>query len=136
MRPTRNGAQTSRAFRIVAAAATALLVVGVAAALAQETQPAAASTGLSSPYPFDALVILPAKFSNNDKFGLTIPLARPVMEIAVDDVVRLGIQPPGYLRLHFADSRYSSAPLVLCASAMRPTTADIGKTRCSPSAGR
>lgn len=57
-------------------------------------------------WPHDVLVILPAKESHNDKFGLTISKAMPVIDIAVEDVVRFGIVPPGWIRLRFDDSRF------------------------------
>ncbi|KAK6024908.1 hypothetical protein OSTOST_09207 [Ostertagia ostertagi] len=56
--------------------------------------------------PYNILVVLPAKESNNDKFGLTIERARPVIDIAVEDVVRSGRMPPGWVNLTFWDDRY------------------------------
>ncbi|KAI6229014.1 Guanylate cyclase [Aphelenchoides fujianensis] len=60
----------------------------------------------SNRWPHDVLVILPAKESHNDKFGLTIAKAMPVVDIAVEDVVRFGLVPPGWIRLRFEDSRF------------------------------
>ncbi|KAI6203554.1 Guanylate cyclase [Aphelenchoides besseyi] len=57
-------------------------------------------------WPFDVLIVLPAYESHNDKFGLTIAKAEPVVEIAVEDVVRLGILPDGWVRLRYEDSRF------------------------------
>ncbi|VDM52928.1 unnamed protein product [Angiostrongylus costaricensis] len=56
--------------------------------------------------PYNILVVLPAKESNNDKFGLTIERARPVIDIAVEDVVKSGGMPPGWVNLTFWDDRY------------------------------
>ncbi|KIH50162.1 hypothetical protein ANCDUO_19762 [Ancylostoma duodenale] len=56
--------------------------------------------------PYNVLVILPAKESNNDKFGLTIERARPVIDIAVQDVVQSGRMPPGWVNLTYWDDRY------------------------------
>ncbi|WKX87996.1 hypothetical protein Q1695_007980 [Nippostrongylus brasiliensis] len=56
--------------------------------------------------PYNILVVLPAKESNNDKFGLTIERARPVIDIAVEDVVKSGRMPPGWVNLTFWDDRY------------------------------
>lgn len=42
-------------------------------------------------------------------FGITIDLARPVVDIAVEDVYRLQIVEPGSLRIHFEDTRLSDA---------------------------
>ncbi|CAD5206388.1 unnamed protein product [Bursaphelenchus okinawaensis] len=61
-------------------------------------------------WPFDVLVVLPEKESENDKFGLTIDKARPVIEIAVEDVVRMGIQPQNWVKLDYKDSRFWEDP--------------------------
>uniref|UniRef100_A0AC34QWG4 Receptor ligand binding region domain-containing protein n=1 Tax=Panagrolaimus sp. JU765 TaxID=591449 RepID=A0AC34QWG4_9BILA len=56
--------------------------------------------------PYNALVVLPQKESDNDKFGLTIPKAMPVIDIAVEDVVKQGIMPNNWINLTYHDSRY------------------------------
>ncbi|KAK6726108.1 hypothetical protein RB195_004427 [Necator americanus] len=56
--------------------------------------------------PYNILVILPAKESSNDEFGLTIERARPVIDIAVQDVVQSGRMPAGWVNLTYWDDRY------------------------------
>ncbi|CAI4224224.1 unnamed protein product [Auanema sp. JU1783] len=56
--------------------------------------------------PYNVLVVLPAKESHNDKFGLTIEKARPVIDIAVKDIEYSGRMPPGWINLTYHDSRY------------------------------
>ncbi|KAK0422576.1 hypothetical protein QR680_007645 [Steinernema hermaphroditum] len=56
--------------------------------------------------PFNVLVVLPAKESNNDKFGLTMDKARPVIDIAVEDIIKQGILPANWINLTYHDSRY------------------------------
>lgn len=56
--------------------------------------------------PYHALLILPSKESNNDKFGLTIEKARAVIDIAVEDVIKAGIMPKNWINLTVHDSRY------------------------------
>ncbi|GMR50985.1 hypothetical protein PMAYCL1PPCAC_21180, partial [Pristionchus mayeri] len=44
--------------------------------------------------------------SSNDKFGLTILKAFPVIDEAIDEVVKRGIMPPGWINVSQHDSRY------------------------------
>jgi hypothetical protein len=67
-------------------------------------------SGLQLPY--DVLVILPKYESDNDKFGLTIPKAMPVIDVAVEDTINKGLQPPGWIRLQYEDSRYWDDPIL------------------------
>ncbi|VDO44246.1 unnamed protein product [Haemonchus placei] len=84
--------------------ATILLFAVLQHVAAQMAPTALSSRGHTLPY--NILVILPAKESNNDKFGLTIERARPVIDIAVEDVVKSGRMPPGWVNLTFWDDRY------------------------------
>lgn len=56
--------------------------------------------------PYNVVVVLPAKESPHDKFGLTIEKARPVIDIAVQDVTAAGIMPADWMNLTYHDSRY------------------------------
>uniref|UniRef100_A0A7E4W5D8 ANF_receptor domain-containing protein n=1 Tax=Panagrellus redivivus TaxID=6233 RepID=A0A7E4W5D8_PANRE len=56
--------------------------------------------------PYNMLLVLPQFESNNDKFGLTISKAKPVIDIAVEDVVTHGIMPQGWINISYHDSRY------------------------------
>lgn len=56
--------------------------------------------------PFNVILVLPSKESNNDKFGLTSTKARPVIDIAIEDVVKAGIMPEGWINITYHDSRY------------------------------
>uniref|UniRef100_A0A914P7J2 Receptor ligand binding region domain-containing protein n=1 Tax=Panagrolaimus davidi TaxID=227884 RepID=A0A914P7J2_9BILA len=56
--------------------------------------------------PYHVILVLPAKESNNDKFGLTIEKARAVIDIAVEDVIKSGIMPKNWINLTVHDSRY------------------------------
>ena len=56
--------------------------------------------------PYNVLIVLPDKESENDKFGLTIPKAKPVIDIAVEDVIKQGIMPYNWINLTYHDSRY------------------------------
>ncbi|KHJ99449.1 hypothetical protein OESDEN_00558 [Oesophagostomum dentatum] len=90
-----------------AASLILLSVLTYAAVLAQENLPSSAAVRRGGHnLPYNVLVILPAKESNNDKFGLTIERARPVIDIAVQDVVQSGRMPPGWINLTYWDDRY------------------------------
>lgn len=56
--------------------------------------------------PFNVILILPERESNNDKFGLTVSKVRPVIDIAIDDVIKHGTMPPGWINITYHDSRY------------------------------
>lgn len=56
--------------------------------------------------PFSIAVVLPEKESNNDKFLITMPKARPVIDISVIDAINSGIIGPDYLQFTYYDSRY------------------------------
>ena len=56
--------------------------------------------------PFNVLLILPERESNNDKFGLTVSKVRPVIDIAIEDVIKHGTMPPGWINITYHDSRY------------------------------
>ncbi|KAL3087320.1 hypothetical protein niasHS_008639 [Heterodera schachtii] len=60
----------------------------------------------SSAKPFNVILILPERESNNDKFGLTVGKVRPVIDIAIEDVIRHGTMPPGWINITYHDSRY------------------------------
>ena len=72
----------------------------------QDYRPAHAEVFAPPPFPFNVLVILPAFESSYDKFGLTIEKARPVIDIAVQDVSQMGLLPYGWINLTYWDSRY------------------------------
>lgn len=57
-------------------------------------------------FPFDVLVVLPAFETLNDKYGLTIDKARPVIEYAVEEAVKKQYVPPNWIRLSYEDSRF------------------------------
>lgn len=56
--------------------------------------------------PYNVLLILPEKESNNDKFGLTMEKAKPVIDIAIEDITKQGIMPTNWINLTYHDSRY------------------------------
>uniref|UniRef100_A0AC34R5Y9 Receptor ligand binding region domain-containing protein n=1 Tax=Panagrolaimus sp. JU765 TaxID=591449 RepID=A0AC34R5Y9_9BILA len=56
--------------------------------------------------PYNALVVLPQKGSINNKFDLTIPKVMPVIDIAVEDVIKQGIMPNNWINLTYHDSRF------------------------------
>ncbi|KAI1722162.1 receptor-type guanylate cyclase gcy-28 [Ditylenchus destructor] len=55
--------------------------------------------------PYNVIMILPGKESNNDKFGLTIDKAMPVIDIAIEDIVHSQIMPEGWINITYHDSR-------------------------------
>uniref|UniRef100_A0A914KGI9 guanylate cyclase n=1 Tax=Meloidogyne incognita TaxID=6306 RepID=A0A914KGI9_MELIC len=61
---------------------------------------------ISEQLPFNVLLILPEKESNNDKFGLTIPKVRPIIDIAIENVIKYGTMPPNWINITYHDSRY------------------------------
>lgn len=79
-------------------------------------QPAAAvlrrsGRGRSSPIrrqhqlPYNVIMILPGQESNNDKFGLTIRKAQPVIDIAIEDIEKSQIVPVNWINITYHDSR-------------------------------
>lgn len=56
--------------------------------------------------PFNILVVLPEKESNNDKFGITMPKARPVIDISVADAIRSEKIGPNFVNFTYHDSRF------------------------------
>jgi hypothetical protein len=56
--------------------------------------------------PFNVILILPEHESNNDKFGLTVTKVRPVIDTAIEDVIKHGIMPAGWINITYHDSRY------------------------------
>ncbi|VDK47114.1 unnamed protein product [Gongylonema pulchrum] len=56
--------------------------------------------------PFNILVVLPENESNNDKFGITMPKARPVIEISVMDAIRSGKIGSDFVNFTYHDSRF------------------------------
>ncbi|TKR95259.1 hypothetical protein L596_009450 [Steinernema carpocapsae] len=56
--------------------------------------------------PYNVLVVLPRFESNNDKFGLTMDKAKPVIDIAVEDLVDGGVMPSDWINLTYHDSRF------------------------------
>uniref|UniRef100_A0A1I8ALP6 ANF_receptor domain-containing protein n=1 Tax=Steinernema glaseri TaxID=37863 RepID=A0A1I8ALP6_9BILA len=79
----------------------------VAARQQQSLSPAERLAALYKDHlPFNVLVVLPFKESNNDKFGLTMEKARPVIDIAVEDIIAEGILPAKWINLTYHDSRY------------------------------
>jgi hypothetical protein len=61
-------------------------------------------------FPFHVLVVLPMYESIHDKFGLTIPKAQPVIEIAVDEIEARELLPKGWIQLRYEDSKYWEDP--------------------------
>ncbi|CAD6186273.1 unnamed protein product [Caenorhabditis auriculariae] len=57
-------------------------------------------------FPFNVIVVLPERESKNDNFGLTLQKAKPVIDIAVQDIVESGRMPPGWVNLTYWDSRF------------------------------
>ncbi|VBB33605.1 unnamed protein product, partial [Acanthocheilonema viteae] len=57
--------------------------------------------------PFNILVVLPESESSNDNFGITMPKARPVIDISVMDAIRSGKIGADYLNFTYHDSKFS-----------------------------
>lgn len=57
--------------------------------------------------PFNVLVVLPESESNNDNFGITMPKARPVIDISVMDAVRSGKIGADFLNFTYHDSKFA-----------------------------
>ncbi|VDM96594.1 unnamed protein product [Thelazia callipaeda] len=57
--------------------------------------------------PFNVLVVMPQKESNNDKFGITMLKARPVIDISVMDAIRSGKIGANFLNFTYHDSRFA-----------------------------
>ncbi|KJH46344.1 hypothetical protein DICVIV_07586 [Dictyocaulus viviparus] len=91
---------------VVTALIPRLLLIIVVALRETQARNDVRSTNRGHTLPYNILVVLPAKESNNDKFGLTIERARPVIDIAVEDVVKSGRMPAGWVNLTFWDDRY------------------------------
>ncbi|CAJ0923215.1 unnamed protein product, partial [Mesorhabditis belari] len=68
------------------------------------------STFARPPFPFNLLVILPAIRTKMNTFGMTIRNCKPVFEIAVQDVERMGLLPKGWANITYYDSRYWEDP--------------------------
>lgn len=56
--------------------------------------------------PYNVILILPSRESNNDKFGLTSEKARPVIDISIEDIILTGKMPNGWINITYHDSRY------------------------------
>jgi hypothetical protein len=56
-------------------------------------------------------VILPEFESENDKFGLTIDKARPVIDEAVEKTIQNGM-PANWIRFRYEDERYWEDPIL------------------------
>ncbi|VDN50134.1 unnamed protein product [Dracunculus medinensis] len=67
---------------------------------------ATTTTTTAHKLPFNVIVILPEKESCNDKLGLTLDKARPVIDISVMDVVKSGKLPKNFINFTYYDSRY------------------------------
>lgn len=57
--------------------------------------------------PFNVLVVLPENESSNDNFGITMPKARPVIDISVIDAIRSGKIGADFLNFTYHDSKLS-----------------------------
>uniref|UniRef100_A0A1I7THQ5 ANF_receptor domain-containing protein n=1 Tax=Caenorhabditis tropicalis TaxID=1561998 RepID=A0A1I7THQ5_9PELO len=57
------------------------------------------------PFPFNVIVILPKRESIYDNFGMTLQKAMPVIDIAVQEVVKSEKLPPGWINLTYWDSK-------------------------------
>ncbi|EJD74806.1 RGC/RGC protein kinase [Loa loa] len=57
--------------------------------------------------PFNVLVVLPENESNNDNFGITMPKARPVIDISVMDAIQSGKIGADFLNFTYHDSKFS-----------------------------
>lgn len=57
------------------------------------------------PFPFNVIVILPERESIYDNFGMTLQKAKPVIDIAVQEVIKSGKLPAGWINLTYWDSR-------------------------------
>lgn len=57
--------------------------------------------------PFNVLVVLPERESNNDNFGITMPKARPVIDISVMDAIQSGKIGADFLNFTYHDSKFS-----------------------------
>ncbi|CAJ0561079.1 unnamed protein product, partial [Mesorhabditis spiculigera] len=64
-----------------------------------------AQTYAPPPFPINILVILPMFKSKNNEMGLTIGNCKPVIDIAVQDVVRMGLLPQGWANLTYWDDQ-------------------------------
>lgn len=84
---------------------TAFLLVFLLSPLAH-SQSLTPSTINGNKLPFNVLLVLPEKESNNDKFGITMAKAKPVIDISVQDVVKSGRMPPDFINFTYHDSRY------------------------------
>lgn len=62
--------------------------------------------GYSHRLPYNVILILPSRESDNDKFGLTSEKARPVIDISIEDIVFSGQMPNGWINITYHDSRY------------------------------
>ncbi|VDP14663.1 unnamed protein product [Onchocerca flexuosa] len=65
------------------------------------------STINGHPLPFNVLVVLPESESHNDNFGITMPKARPVIDISVMDAIRSGKIGADFLNFTYHDSKFS-----------------------------
>ncbi|CAG9538623.1 unnamed protein product [Cercopithifilaria johnstoni] len=57
--------------------------------------------------PFNVLVVLPESESSNDNFGITMPKARPVIDISVMDAIQTGKIGADFLNFTYHDSKLS-----------------------------
>lgn len=55
--------------------------------------------------PFNVLVVLPERESSSDNFGITMPKARPVIDISVTDAIRSGKIGADFLNFTYHDSK-------------------------------
>lgn len=100
--------RSAAAWLLLLAAAAALQLQPVANAA---TTSAAITTTTPNPYlskhniPYEGLLVLPARESPNDKFGLTLLKAQPVIDEAEEEAVRRNLVPEGWLNLRTYDSR-------------------------------
>lgn len=62
--------------------------------------------GYSHRLPYNVILILPSRESDNDKFGLTSEKARPVIDISIEDIILTGQMPNGWINITYHDSRY------------------------------
>uniref|UniRef100_A0A915B3Z3 Guanylate cyclase n=1 Tax=Parascaris univalens TaxID=6257 RepID=A0A915B3Z3_PARUN len=84
---------------------TAFLLLFLFSRLAH-SQSLTPSTINGNKLPFNMILVLPEKESNNDKFGITMAKAKPVIDISVQDVVKSGRMPPDFINFTYHDSRY------------------------------
>ncbi|KHN79097.1 hypothetical protein Tcan_11167 [Toxocara canis] len=101
--PQRSSATLRRRFQVPFL--TSLFVLFLVSLVVQAQLPSPKTIN-GSKLPFNVILVLPEKESNNDKFGITMDKAKPVVDISVQDVIKSGRMPPNFINFTYHDSRY------------------------------